>query len=393
MGPSAHAKLSPSASERWISCPASIRMEAAFPEDKTESPYAVEGTAAHALAEIRASVRFGHVSEVTGAARVVAWESEFPQHAGDDDMERHVEAYLDFLSERLAYRPHSVILLEQRLPTGVPTCWGTSDAVIVSTTHVEIVDFKYGRGVRVEAEGNSQVKLYGVGALEEFGDLLGDAEEVIVSIFQPRLRATSSHSTPAAELRRWRDKLIPIANLALGPDAPFGPSEKACRWCPASGRCRAQLEQVFRDADYEVTPDTLTPGEIAEVLTVAPAIKQWLLDLEKAALTMAYSDKTPIPGYKVVMSGGRRAIQDEEGATHALSEYASPLGERLPPESYTKPPALRGIGELEKLLGDEFSTVLGDYIVKNEGRPSLAKESDRRPSISPDTEAQKEFSK
>jgi hypothetical protein len=80
-----------------------------------------------------------------------------------------------------------MLLLEQRLPTGIPDCWGTSDAVIVSPDAVEVCDFKYGLGVRVDAEGNPQIRLYGVGALEAYGDLLGDVHTVRLHIFQPRL--------------------------------------------------------------------------------------------------------------------------------------------------------------------------------------------------------------
>ena len=50
--PNEHATLSPSAAERWLVCPASIRMEATVPPE-VESEYAREGTIAHALADRR----------------------------------------------------------------------------------------------------------------------------------------------------------------------------------------------------------------------------------------------------------------------------------------------------------------------------------------------------
>jgi len=46
---SAHAKLSPSAAERWMTCPGSVPLSIGMP-DKT-SAYAEEGTQAHELAE------------------------------------------------------------------------------------------------------------------------------------------------------------------------------------------------------------------------------------------------------------------------------------------------------------------------------------------------------
>jgi hypothetical protein len=70
--PSEHAKLSPSASERWMTCPASIRMEEQVPPEP-ESTYAAEGTAAHSLGEIKASVAFGLVTPEEGAVARQAW--------------------------------------------------------------------------------------------------------------------------------------------------------------------------------------------------------------------------------------------------------------------------------------------------------------------------------
>ena len=45
----AHAILSPSAAARWLKCPASVAMTASMPEET--SPYALEGSIAHAVAE------------------------------------------------------------------------------------------------------------------------------------------------------------------------------------------------------------------------------------------------------------------------------------------------------------------------------------------------------
>lgn len=49
MTPKAHAILSPSAAARWLKCPASVAMTASMPEET--SPYALEGSIAHAVAE------------------------------------------------------------------------------------------------------------------------------------------------------------------------------------------------------------------------------------------------------------------------------------------------------------------------------------------------------
>lgn len=388
--PSEHAKLSPSAAERWLQCPASIRMEEQVPPEP-ESEYAAEGTAAHSLGEIKASLEFGLITAEQGKVARAAWADLYNEslEAWDlAEMERHTDAYVALLKEKLAEHPDAQILLEQRMDTGVPTCWGTSDAVIVSMVHVEIVDFKYGSGVRVDAEGNPQLRLYACGAMDTFADLLGETEEIRITVFQPRIGEDGHVSTEVLhpdELREWRESIKPIATEALSDDAHFGPSDEACRWCPASGRCRAQLEAVFAQ-DFDVQPETLEPEEMAEALARIPAIRQWLSAFEEAALSAAYSEGKTIPGYKVVVSGGRRAVNDAKGLEKSLLA----AGYTRDQFTQTKPV---GIGELEKLLGKEKWGLAEPYIKKGEGKPSLVPESDKRKAASPEAEAAKDFTK
>lgn len=388
--PDAHARLSPSGSERWLQCPASIRMEEQVPPEP-ESSYAREGTAAHALAEIEASFQLLGEDTATYDQRVQDWYQEYLQDVDDlPEMEEYVQGYVGLLRERLENYPSSVLMLEQRLDTGVPTCWGTSDAVIVSPVHVEIVDLKYGKGVAVEAEGNPQLRLYALGALDTFGDMLGETQEVLMTVFQPRLGNCLTEKLHPDELRAWRAWVLPVADQALNdPEAPFGPSETACRWCPASGRCRAQLEDVFKDGFDEIDPAILTPEEVAETQARLPQIRDWLEAFEKAALTMAYSESRPIPGWKVVMSSGRRYFADEVGAIDLLSTV---YGYDLDEISRRK---IIGIGDMERLLKRDKQpfTIVEPFIRKGDGKPSLVPESDKRRAVTPETEATKVFQK
>lgn len=387
--PSEHARLSPSAAERWIECPASVQMEAEL--SSTESPYAHEGTVAHSLAELKASFAFGKITEDQFLMRHAAWYRENQALLDLDDvlleMERHTDAYVDLLRDRMGMYPHSVLFLEERLETGVPHSWGTSDAVIVSPQHVEIVDLKYGQGVAVKAEGNPQLRLYACGAMDTYADLLGETEVIRATVHQPRMNHVLTEELTPAELREWRaTEVIPRAELALSDDAPFGPSDTACRWCSASGRCRAQLQAVF-STDFDADPDLLEPADIAEKLGQIPLIREWLKAFEEAALRSAYSDGKPIPGYKVVLSGGRRTVTDPAAAIAALLDH----GFRFSEVVKQSPP---GIGELEKLLGEEqFRALLEDtgLVRKSEGKPALVSEEDKRPAINPNAEAQRIF--
>lgn len=383
--PGWHAVLSPSASERWISCPASVRVAAKVPREP-ESSYAAEGTTAHALGELKVRHAIGKLSDDEYVTAHRQWAFVNQQFAdGFHEMEEHTDAYVALVLERRELYPDTQVLVEQRVQTGVPSCSGTADIVLVSPTHVEIIDLKYGQGVPVQAEGNSQLRLYAVGALEGYGDVLGEPTEVYMTVFQPRIgdgHADTAMMTPE-DLLAWRDSLLPVAKLALSENAPFGPSEEACRWCPASGRCPAQLEHVT-NRDFGTDVDLMSGEQIAEALAMVPQIREWLNALEVAALSMIYTEGEKVPGWKVVMSGGSRKVVDPEGAAKALREAGFTDEQFITPK-------FAGIGELEKLLRRRFDEVVGSYVTKSAGKPSLAPEDDKRPAANPHSEAVKEF--
>lgn len=393
--PSAHAKLSPSASSRWLTCTASIRAIEDARIDGTipphdESSFAREGTIAHELGEIEARYHF-HIDDAATYARkkdqwVLMFEAEGLEPGSREDMERHIDRYIELIEERMGMFPNSTVMFEERVDTGVPTCWGTSDTVIVSPRHIEIIDLKYGAGVPVSAIENSQLRLYGLGSLDTFGDLLGDTEIVRTTVFQPRLGNTSTEELTADELRAWRETVaLPAAEAALDDEkGEFAPSDTACRWCPLAGICRARMEKNTQD-DFGQQPDTLTPEELGDILGRTSEIRSWCAAVEDYALNALYSEGKEIPGWKVVRSGGRRQITDATAAIQTLID-AGFTAEQV---TEFKP---KGLGVLEKLVGKtELPAVLGDLLVKTPGKPSLAPESDRRESISPGSEAAKDF--
>jgi hypothetical protein len=387
---SEHAVLSPSAAERWIQCPASVRVEVEYyPGGSVESSYAAEGSKAHALGELIASHHFGMIDSKTFGQRYTRWLKTQPELSEEQllEMRGYMDDYVAFLADRAEAFPNTNVLLEQRLHTGIEHCWGTGDAVLVSPEHVEIVDLKYGQGVPVFAPGNPQIRLYGVGALDLFGDILGETEMVLCTIYQPRLGSVSTEEISASDLRAWRDSLIPIAQEALAPGAHFGPSESACRWCPAAGDCRARVEYMTAQ-DFAVKPDLLSPEEIAELLPRIADIKAWCEAVANTALDKAYSQGVEIPGWKVVKSGGQRFITDQERAFEALWSAGFTSEE-------VRTTKLKGIGDLEKLIKaagkGKLEDVLGPLVDRTPGKPALAHEDDPRPAVEPNTEAVKEF--
>lgn len=385
-----HARLSPSSAHRWMNCPASIRLTAELEQQvghdivHSDSPYALEGTQAHAVAEIEASLAFGLNTQAQHDQRLLIWRETVPAEK-HDEMLRHAAAYVDLLHGLVNQHPHAQVLLEQRVDTGVPASWGTLDAAIVTPDYLHVVDYKYGMGIPVFANENPQLMLYCIGGLELF-DSVCNPETVCMTIHQPRLGHTSHYCLSAQELRQWRDQVVrPAARLALDfENAHFAPSESACRFCPAAGDCRARMEyQTKRDFG---NPDSLTPGELGLILADIPDLRRWCDDVENRALRMAYNENVQIPGWKVVRSGGRRQFTDKDKAIETLVEAGYP-------EEKVSKKSIETLDKLERVVGggDRLQKILGPLLGKPPGKEALVLADDPRPAINATIDAKNDF--
>lgn len=386
-----HARLSPSSAERWLNCPGSVRLSAQSATGvHSDSPYAWEGTLAHRVAEILAARHFGLIKKAKYKERLLHWRDLTEAGGYDpDEMIRYgmdyVELLQSFMDEHDGHEGLS-IYLEIRVDPGIPASGGTADAAIVclECCHVHIIDYKYGRGVAVFAEDNPQLKIYGLGVLEELGDSV--TSSVCMTVHQPRLESVSHSCVDADELRLWRDiVVIPAARLALSQDAYLQPSETACRWCPVAGECSARTTYMTR-RDFG-NPELLSPEELAEILAVLPDIEDWAAQVKDTALRRAYHDGVEIPGYKVVMSSGRRSITDHEAALKKLAKAGYD-------ESQTARITTKTLGDLERLVGgrQKLDKILGPTVAKGPGKESLVEiEDDDRPAISALSVAQADF--
>ena len=234
---------------------------------------------------------------------------------------------------------------------------------------LEIVDFKGGRGVRVEADHNSQLMLYGLGALLEF-EALYDIRTVRMSIVQPRLNNISTYETTAEELVRWaKTEVRPKALLAARGEGEFCAGEW-CRFCKARYTCRKRSEYHMRLAERDFKqPDLLTDEEILDILPVAESLNNWVQDLIAYATQQAVDGKA-WPGYKLVAGRSVRRYTSEAEVIKAATEAGFT-------DIYKT--TLLGVGDLEKRMGrKKFSEVLGKYVIKPVGAPQLVPESDPR---------------
>lgn len=366
----AHAALSASSSHRWMMCPPSVKLSGQF-ADKL-SPYAKEGTFLHELSELKLHRYLGDITpEVLEAQYAAHRDNDFYS----DEAESVTDEYVDFCIETIesvrASCPDPLILVERRLDFSeyVPEGFGTGDLAIVADGVLEVVDFKGGRGVRVEAERNSQLMLYGLGALLEF-EALYDIRNVRMTIVQPRLNNISTYETTTDELIRWAEKEVrPKALLAYEGKGEFCAGEW-CRFCRARYTCRKRSEYHMRLAERDFkAPDLLTDEEILDILPVAESLNNWVADLIAYATQQAVDGKT-WPGYKLVAGRSVRKYTSEAEVIRAATEAG-----------YTDiyKTTLLGVGDLEKRMGrKKFSEVLGKYVVKPMGAPQLVPESDPR---------------
>lgn len=137
-------------------------------------------------------------------------------------------------------------MVEQRLDfsTWVPEGFGTGGLVIVSDGGLEVCDLKYGKGVPVDAAGNTQMRLYALGAYND-NYLLYDVSKIRMTIIQPRLDSVSSDELTEKELLAWGETVKPIAKQAYEGGGEKSAGEH-CRFC----RCRETCRQL---ADYMLT--------------------------------------------------------------------------------------------------------------------------------------------
>lgn len=364
--PTKHALLSPSSAHRWINCPGSVALAAQCPQPQA-SEYAEEGTLAHSVGELKL-----RQLDLSQHEQEMARLKESPYWCGE--MDEATSFYADAVMERLAASSKdAMLLIEQQfsLDTWASGSFGTADAVIIGGQTLEVIDLKYGKGVKVDAGGNPQLRLYGLGACVLFKDLY-DIETVRMTIIQPRLDHISTEELSLKELWSWGENEVkPKAEMAADGTGYLAAGEW-CRWCPAKARCRKRAEANLELARYEFQPGSaLSPEEIADILGRADELQRWAADVQSYALGQALSGQA-YPGWKVVEGRSVRKYADELAVAETLK--AAGYDEALLYER-----KLNGITAMEKVVGKkQLTELLGDLLIRPAGKPVLVPESDKR---------------
>ena len=382
----AHALLAPSSAKRWMTCHPSARLEATMPEKETV--FTREGTIAHAMAEkilrfylLEAFARLEEgATFLTCCAEVISDEIKACEAEGLDwrEMAETVHDYYcrpvfeSYLGAKLQ-DPEAELLIEAKLKLSefIPEGFGSSDAVLIYKDTMEVFDLKYGKGVKVSAENNAQMMCYALGAYCGPGEFY-DINTVRMTIIQPRLRHESSIEICVVDLLFWAEQVLkPAAQAAYRGVGEQIPGDH-CRFCKVAAQCKALAAHTLNITGQTQDPGLMSLDEIAHLLPHFATIKSWISAVEEHALNQALEGQK-VPGFKVVEGRSIRRLSSADEAVQRLRNAG------FEDEDFYKPRELKTLTDLEKTLTKKgFTTLLGDIVIKPEGKPTLVEESDPR---------------
>lgn len=379
-----HARLSPSASHRWMHCPGSINLSAQVPPPPG-SDYAIEGTAAHAVAEhclknARSTCDFllGSRAPIDGPENVMV----------DEDMISAVNIYLNHVRGLMKPLGRSLAVETKFDLTFLGfECFGTNDAMVFDEHNkvLHIVDYKHGQGVEVEAEWNTQLMIYAIGAIHALETdsvphvkpLRKDIEHVVLTIVQPRLmfsdEVIKTWEISKKDLLYWRDNVLVPAAMETSKETAKLFVGDHCRFCPALAVCPEQVRNAMAIAETDFNdpvlppPEKMTPEQIVKVLQVSDVFSTWAAGVKVYAQQMAEMGRS-LPGYKLVAKRSLRRWRDEEEAIKVLT---ATVGDKAFSKKLISP------AQAEKLNCIDLTGL----IEKPDAGLTLVEEGDKRPAV------------
>lgn len=378
-----HALLAPSSAGRWLACTPSARREAEY--DDTTNDAADEGTFAHEVSELVLRNMLGLIPKVKFNSELKRlkhnrfWSAELYGHAQD---------YVTYILDKYDMYSERMISIEEEIDLAcyAPDSFGHLDLSIVGYDKrvkkyvLDINDLKYGKGVLVEAEDNSQLKLYALGALEKYL-LIYPVKLVRMSIYQPRLENYETFEMTADDLLKWgKNYVIPRAKDAFAGKGEYSPNPgKQCKFCKARYNCKALMNYALDVAKYSFEDaEKLNDDDVSRILEIGPDIVTWINSVKEYALEQSTKNHKAWPNFKLVYGRANRKYQDTQKIIKVLEKA------KIKKSLYmTDPqPQLVNITTLEKNLGkDKVAKFCSKYIIKPEGAPALVPNWDKRQAI------------
>lgn len=296
---SQHARLAPSASDRWIPCPASVPLSEGT-EDQ-ESAAAAEGTQAHYIL-------------LDQALNDWLLMGTMDVQCEDPEMQAYLQQCFDYVVNRYNEMKgdNKRILIETKVDLHYMTnrhdLFGQADVIIISDLYIDCIDLKYGAGIFVEADG-PQTKIYLLGAMcIDMKQTKGEMPWISVrsTIMQPRFPDADGEifryeEYEPEDLLSWKDDiLLPAAIRTDSPSEPV-PGAKQCRFCPIKATCTAVENQVS-DLCSVFQPVAAVDGNAFEINIDDPA------QLDVARLVAVHDQIPFIEGYLKAVSARLRIL-------------------------------------------------------------------------------------
>jgi hypothetical protein len=398
-----HAELGPSGWDRWSVCPGSVALSRGRPN--TTSQYAAEGTVAHEVADRVLSEQIAEADELLDAT----FEVDGFTFEVDEEMVDAVDLYIATVREIAG--EDGIVMPEQSVPighlTGETGATGTSDAIVINGKRLSVIDFKYGKGVRVNAEANGQGRMYALGALHKFAMIFEDIEEVEIVIVQARLEGgVTSEVLSIGEIEEFKDEVelaaatVELASSQMGDYPVEGlellvPGEKQCKFCRAAAICPKLQAEIsssmalvsscsaddFADltipkqaASMAVQPG-VTNEKLAEFMRAVPLMEDGIKAV-RAEVERRLFEGQEVPGFYLgVGRKGHRKWADEDEARKALVKRGRLTKAQAFEEKLISP------AKAEKLLSKDTIKLLqkDGIIVQPDGKPSVCMVGDKNP--------------
>lgn len=375
--PGTHALLSPSAAKQWITCTPSVRLGQSFAD--RDSVEAQEGTLAHSLSDLFIKRKLRWIKEVDYKREI----KEIERH------ELYSESMLDYCEEYTIYvleKYHNALkrnkdaklYLEERVDLSdyAQESFGTADRTILADEIMDVIDLKFGKGVPVSAFENEQAMMYALGMYIRY-HFLFTIRVIRITIYQPRINNINTFEITPEKLLWWAENVLrPAAVKAFAGEGEFKAGDH-CKFCRAHNRCRAHAEyymdgaiQAF--ADDNAAPALLSFNDIANILEKVDGLTSYARSIKDFAVDYLKGGGK-IDGYKIVEGRSNRKFTDKQKVANVLKSHGFALKDIYDVK-------LLPLTKLQLLTGkSDFDAWLNELLVKPYGKPTLAKEADKRP--------------
>lgn len=374
-----HSEIGASSASRWLACPASVKMSRGI-EDTKDSPFAIEGTIAHELAEYC----FNNNVSAYDCIGKEFYIEKFSNYIVDEDMAGYVQYYVDAMGRYINSDEYDVSIEEKfTLPQIHPDMFGSNDlcAMGIRNGELVIVDFKYGKGINVEAYKNMQLIIYALGAYHD-ANFIYEFKTVKLIVVQPRIEGKEwdEWEISVEELLMYED-LLKDGVTRVYMDNPEFKTGKHCRFCKVKVTCphiKKEAEDITQ-LSFELAPieeevllpevNTLSNDQIARILDLSSTIQDWLDAVQSYAVGLMVDKGEKIEGFKLVKKRSNRKIGSSE---IFIKDFEGTFGDKL----YKK--SLKSMGELEKLVGKKE---IEPYIIKPDAGLTIAPVYDKREEV------------